>query len=195
MNIPGLSEGSIHQQAAAESFRRGQEYYRGGAVISLVRRGDVLQAEVEGSHASREPYRVRVAFDPGGIAEATCSCPYTWGGWCKHVVAVLLACLRDPGEIEWGPALDELLADLNREQLRDLVLGLAAHDPDLVDEIENRVALLRAAADEARNAGMAAHTPRRTTVDRSPYAATSLPSFTRWTACAVPKRTGRSAAW
>jgi len=163
MNIPGLSERAIRQQAAAESFRRGQDYYRRGAVISLAWRGGVLQAEVEGSQY--EPYRVRVAFDQGGITEVTCSCPYDWGGWCKHIVAVLLACLRDPDKIEERPALDELLADLDREQLRDLVLGLAAHDPDLADEIEGRVALLRSTVDDSKDTGMAAHTPRRTMVD------------------------------
>jgi uncharacterized Zn finger protein len=166
MSIPGLSEGSIRQQAAADSFRRGQEYYCSGAVVSLVRRGHVLRAEVEGSQY--EPYRVRVTFDQGGITEATCSCPYDWGGWCKHIVAVLLACLHDPGKIEERPALDELLADLDREQLRDLVLRLAAHDPDLADEIEGRVALLRAAADDTKDIETVAQAPRRTTVDPQP---------------------------
>jgi uncharacterized Zn finger protein len=168
MGIPGLSEGSIRQHAAAESFRRGQDYHRDGAVISLTRRGDVLQAEVEGSQY--EPYHVRVAYDRGGVTEATCSCPYTWGGWCKHIVAVLLACLHNPEEVEVRPALDELLADLDREQLRDLVLGLVAHDPDLADEVEDRVALLHAPedADESKDIGTVAHTPRRTTVDLQP---------------------------
>jgi uncharacterized Zn finger protein len=166
MDIPGLSEGAIRQQVTAESFRRGQDYYRRGAVLSLVRRGDVLRAEVEGSQY--EPYRVRVAFDQGGITEVTCSCPYDWGGWCKHAVAVLLACLRDPKEIEERPALDELLADLDRGQLRDLVLDLAAHDPDLADEIEGRVTLLRSAVDDTEDTGTGAHTPRRTTVDPQP---------------------------
>jgi uncharacterized Zn finger protein len=166
MNIPGLSEGAIRQQAAAESYSRGEDYYRRGAVISLVRHGDVLRAEVEGSQY--EPYRVRIAFDQGGITEVTCSCPYDWGGWCKHVVAVLLACLRDPKEIEEHPALDELLADLDREQLRDLVLGLAAHGPDLADEIEDRVALQRSIVDESKDTGTAAHSSRRTRVDPQP---------------------------
>ena len=166
MNIPGLSESAIRQQVTAESFRRGQDYYRRGAVLSLVRRGDVLRAEVEGSQY--EPYRVRVAFDQGGITEVTCSCPYDWGGWCKHVVAVLLACLRDPKEIEERPALDELLADLDRGQLQDLVLDLAAHDPDLADEIEGRVTMLRSAVDDTEDRGTGAHAPRRTTVDPQP---------------------------
>jgi uncharacterized Zn finger protein len=57
MTIPSLSEAAIRQQAIAESFRLGESYYRQGAVVSLVQRGDTLQAEVEGSQY--EFYRVR----------------------------------------------------------------------------------------------------------------------------------------
>ncbi len=166
IKIPGLSENAIRRLSSGESFRRGQAYYQLGAVLSLVRRGDVLRAEVEGSQY--EPYQVRVAFDQAGITVVTCSCPYDWGGWCKHIVATLLTCLRDPDVGEARPALYELLAGLDREQLRDLVLGLAARDPDLADEIEGRVDLLRAAVDDPTDTGTAAPLPRRTTVDPSP---------------------------
>ncbi len=164
--IPGLTESLIHQHAAAESFHRGEDYCRGGAVVSLVRRGDVLRAEVEGSQY--EPYRVHIAFDIGGITGVSCSCPYDWGGWCKHIVAVLLTCLRDPEEIEARPALAELIADLDREQLRDLVLSVAAHDSDLVDQIERWVTTLRATANGAKEKEAAGQAPRHTRVDPQP---------------------------
>ena len=162
MAIPTLSEAAIRQQATAESFRRGENYYRQGAVGSLVQRGNVLQAEVEGSQY--EPYRVRVTFDEGGITDAVCSCPYDWGGWCKHIVATLLACLEDPDEIEVRPALDELLADLDREELQDLLLHLAARAPSVADEIEGQIVLLRSAPVDSQ----AALPARRTPVDPQP---------------------------
>jgi uncharacterized Zn finger protein len=37
------------------------------------------------------PYEVSVTFDEAGITEAACGCPYEWDGWCKHIVATLLA--------------------------------------------------------------------------------------------------------
>jgi hypothetical protein len=91
VTIPGLSEGFIRQEATAESFRRGQDYHRRQAVISLVQDDDALEARVMGS--GHEPYQVRITFDQNGITDAECSCPYDWGGWCKHIVATLLACL------------------------------------------------------------------------------------------------------
>lgn len=138
MTIPSLSEAAIRRQATAESFSRGESYCHGGAVASLVQRGSVLQAEVEGSQY--EPYRVRVTLDEGGVTGAACDCPYDWGGWCKHIVATLLTCLREPSLIEERPTLDELLAGLDREQLQDLLLHLAANDPYAADEIENQIA-------------------------------------------------------
>jgi uncharacterized Zn finger protein len=166
MTIPILSEAAIRQQATAESFRRGENYYRQGAVGSLVQRGNVLQAEVEGSQY--EPYRVRIAFDEGGIASALCSCPYDWGGWCKHIVATLLACLEAPEEIEVRPALDELLADLDREELRDLLLHLATRDPYLADEIEGQIALLRPAPADSQAQETGVPPARRTPIDPQP---------------------------
>ena len=88
-NQPQITEQLIRRFASGESFQRGREYFRSGAVTSLTRRGERLLAEVEGS--SYEPYRVDVAFDAGGIASAQCTCPYDWGGACKHIVATLLA--------------------------------------------------------------------------------------------------------
>jgi len=92
MTILALTEAAIRQQATAESFRRGQGYHRRGCVVRpgppdvvlLIQRGHEIQAEVEGSQY--EPYRVHVACDERGITTATCSCPYDWGGWCKHIV-------------------------------------------------------------------------------------------------------------
>ena len=163
MPIPKLSESIIRAHAAPESFSRGRSYYDRGAVISLAQRGNTLQGQVEGSQYT--PYHVRIIFDEGGITTATCTCPYDWGGWCKHIVAVLLKGMHEAGEIETRPALDALLADLDRAQLQALLVGLADRDPDLADAIERQVALLRLAdaAPQARQAG--GHT-RRTAIDQ-----------------------------
>ncbi len=165
MSIPPFSKTTIRQQATAESFRRGEKYHRQGRVISLVLRGNVLQAGVEGSQY--EPYRVRVTFDEGGITSAVCDCPYDWGGWCKHIAATLLACLHAPDEIEERPTLDEMLADLDREQLQSLLMHLATRDPYVADAIESQIALHRSTSDDSSTSRT---TPpsRRAPVDPQP---------------------------
>lgn len=129
-----LTEAQIRQEASAESFARGAEYFRRGAVGTLILRGDQLHAEVEGSEY--EPYRVTVSFDPAGARAASCTCPYDWGGWCKHIVATLLAFAAQPNNVERRPPLAELLAGLDREQLVAVLLRLAEDEAALVDAIE-----------------------------------------------------------
>ena len=57
------------------------------------------------------PYSVRVVLDETGIVDASCSCPYDWGGLCKDIVAILLAYLHEPGSVR-EPALEETLSTL-----------------------------------------------------------------------------------
>jgi len=52
-----------------------------------------------------DPYQVRIIFDADGIREATCSCPYDWSGWCKHIVAMLLTYIHAPETMEERPSL------------------------------------------------------------------------------------------
>lgn len=166
MEIPSLSETVIREGATAESFRRGQEYYNDGSVLSIARRGNVVEAEVAGSQP--EPYAVRVEFEDGGIVEALCDCPYDWGGWCKHIVAVLLFCLEQAGEIEERQPLDQLLAALDRDQLQTLLLDLAQEEPRLANLIEVRVAHLSAVS--LSSAPVDTPEVHRTPVDPKPFA-------------------------
>lgn len=138
--IPKLSEETIRHHAIAQSFDRGEIYYRSGSVDFLIQRSSGLSARVEGSEAT--PYQVNVHFDQSGITLATCTCPYDYEGWCKHIVATLLTCLRQPDQIEQRPELVELLAPLNREQLQAIVQNLANEQPEWMEAIEVEIALL-----------------------------------------------------
>ena len=68
MPFPALSKTTLRQQAGEASFQMGLAYYQQGAVVSLVKRGDHLQAEVEGSEYT--PYQVRIGLDAGGLTSA-----------------------------------------------------------------------------------------------------------------------------
>ncbi len=97
-----ITEATIRRLASAESFSRGEDYYDRGAVVNLEKRGDTLLAQVEGS--SYEPYDVTIELGEGEVVAADCTCPYDWGGYCKHIVAVLLTYVRQSRPSDRAPA-------------------------------------------------------------------------------------------
>ena len=99
--LVNLTEATIRQYASQESFQRGREYYEEGAVFSATQRGNQLLAAVQGSEYL--PYRVCITLEPGALAQATCSCPYDWGGYCKHTVAALLTFIHPPSRWRSNP--------------------------------------------------------------------------------------------
>ncbi len=139
MPLP-VTESLIRERSTAESFARGQTYYQEGAVGAIVRRGNVVQAEVEGSEPI--PYRVSLEFGDPGETTVLCTCAYSYGGWCKHIVATLLTVLHRSESIEVHRPLLELLAPLDRETLQALLLGLAEHDSSFADRVEAQILLL-----------------------------------------------------
>src|ERR1044072_2489245 len=139
--IPRLSEATIRSHAAPDSFSRGQSYFESGAVADLALRGNTLQGHVEGSQYT--PYRIKITFDQGGVTAASCTCPSDWGGWSTPIVAVLLTCLYEGEDLETRPALDQLLAELDRAQLQALLVGLAERNPELADAMERQAEWVR----------------------------------------------------
>lgn len=137
MNFPMLDEKIIRDNASAESFRRGKDYFGEGAVLSLTRRGNQLFAEVQGS--GYDPYIVTVEMADDEILYAGCTCPYDQGGWCKHIVATLLACREEPETVVERQPIANLLADLNTAQLRSLIETVIEQWPDTLDFIERWV--------------------------------------------------------
>ena len=145
MVIPGLSKNQIQQHANSQSVERGGDYFEIGAVISVIRRDDGIHAKVEGSEY--EPYAVAIRFDDGGILSAHCSCPYEYGGWCKHIVAVLLSCLEEPDTIVQKGNLDEKLMQLDADNLRKLIQSLTWELPNVIVAVEDYLEDLIPASD------------------------------------------------
>jgi uncharacterized Zn finger protein len=136
-----LDKDTILRYSDRKSYQRGEEYYESGAVTSLVRRGNTVTADVEGS---MDDYIVTVTFRGDGEIEAECDCPYEYGGWCKHIVAVMLTCLHDSEDVEEQPTLETLLEPLDRVALQMLVLKLAEENPRLAEDIVTFVESLQA---------------------------------------------------
>ncbi len=164
MSQPQLSEATVRSLASAESFSRGQDYFSSGAVIELERRGDTLLARVEGS--GYEPYQIVVRLDEGGVLEAACTCPYDWGGYCKHIVATLLACIHHPEKVTERPPVGALLTDLDRDTLAGLLIDLVDQHPHLADWLETEVTALR---EQMRLKTPVASRERQVPLDPTPF--------------------------
>ena len=188
-----FTEALIRQQASAESFRRGRQYYRAQTVGSLLQRGNTIHGEVAGSQFS--PYYIRLFADADVIAGATCTCAYDWGGWCKHIVAVLLTCIHEPEKIEERPTLEDLLSGLDRVQIQTLLLKLAERDLFSVDLIDKELSTLQ--DDSLRSFQGKWLIPYLTGRwwTRNPYALESASFFIAWITCRNRMRTGTSARW
>ncbi len=129
-----LTEKQVRRLADDEgSYQRGIDYYENGAVCNPVRQGRELRGECRGS--SRQSYRVRVVLnDRGGVAEAVCTCPR--GGFCKHLVALLLQYVHEPDAFEVVSSLDTVLARLGKEELIALIGDLVQREPALASVVE-----------------------------------------------------------
>jgi uncharacterized Zn finger protein len=157
-----FTEAVIRQHTTPESFRRGQEYVRQGLVTAIARRDNSIEAEVFGS--APDPYEVRVHFDAGGISVATCTCPVEVG-WCKHIVATLLTYLSEPDAVEERPSLKAAIDELDRDQMREILVALADRDPSLSRTIEVEIALLSPAGSGSNESSKPEVRPRLVPVD------------------------------
>ncbi|MEH1969732.1 SWIM zinc finger family protein [Nostoc sp.] len=137
MSIPQISEFTIRRHANAKSFQRGEAYYEAGAVNAVTQRGDLLQADVAGTQA--RPYHVNLSFDSSGLTSVNCTCAYDFDGWCKHIVATMLVCARNPENIEQRPTLEQLLNRLDYIQTQRLLQELVKEYPPLIEEIDRHV--------------------------------------------------------
>jgi uncharacterized Zn finger protein len=157
-----ISKEMIRALANAESFARGRSYASDGSVSDLLRRGDRLTAEVEGSEF--EPYQVSIRLHGDGVADAHCTCPYDWGGYCKHIVAVLLKFADEKTPVIERKPIAELLAELDQARLIELLEKRTESDPGLVTWIEAELAT----AIPAHALHRADASRRRTPVDPAP---------------------------
>jgi uncharacterized Zn finger protein len=114
----------IRDLCTESSFERGARYFEEGRV-------EIVDASLSGAVAKvrgTDDYEVEIDLDDG--INASCSCPYDWGGYCKHIVATLLALSQEKEKVHGLIArregeeheLGRLLKGASLEDLRDFLL-------------------------------------------------------------------------
>lgn len=93
MRLDKLTQAEIKRRCDEQVYQRGQDYYRSGRVRRCLKRARGLQAQVRGTTV----YDVHITERRGELI-AICTCPFaqSWEGYCKHIVATLLAWLEEP---------------------------------------------------------------------------------------------------
>jgi len=125
--IPTINEQDIRDLVGDASIQRGQQYYRRGAIFETRRQGLALKARCEGSRSTA--YHVEVTFNSKEIDSTDCSCPI--GGYCKHVVALLLTWLNDPEEFTEQQDIDAVLEGRSKAELILLIKLMLHKEPEL----------------------------------------------------------------
>ncbi|MEM7735555.1 MAG: SWIM zinc finger family protein [Deinococcota bacterium] len=121
-------------------FERGQTYFKTGRVSKLSLAGTKLTASVQGSDI--QPYNVTITLRDEGSASkvdrASCTCPYEreFGGYCKHIAAVLLKYHHEGVEEDSSNLADDLLKvllELPQQDLRTVLSNTFKHQPEVVN--------------------------------------------------------------
>lgn len=127
----------IEELASPKVFERGKRYYEDRSIVTTVIRGNRLEAFCYGSQV----YRVTAIVSDSGIGMTTCSCPYDWGGICKHRVALLLTYLHEPTLFVERSTIADLLADKDKDALISMIETILNRYPTLLSDIDPDLAL------------------------------------------------------
>ena len=134
MQYPNITEDQIQDRCTKKVFARGEDYFYHEAIENAMFHGWTLSATCQGSEDT--PYCVSVELTPTGIADAECSCPYDWGGDCKHIVALLLTYVHEPEEIRSLEPILTAIAEKPRATLLNVISELLKREPTLVPIVE-----------------------------------------------------------
>ena len=84
----------INDLTSAEAVSRGRAYFHDGRVNLETISDTFVRAVVYGS----DDYVVELHSDNKGI-DSSCTCPFQWGGKCKHIVAAMFATLYNNAKL------------------------------------------------------------------------------------------------
>ncbi|MBS7250963.1 MAG: SWIM zinc finger family protein [Candidatus Freyarchaeota archaeon] len=123
-----LTMEEIQSLCTEGSFERGLRYYREGRVEKLDFVGNTVKAVVAGTHK----YRVTIRLDDD--FKARCNCPYEGDGYCKHIVATLVALknYQEGGKREKEEeVINNILDRVSLKELKEFLRRMFREDPKL----------------------------------------------------------------
>jgi len=123
----------IRRLCTESSFERGMDYFRQGYVGNLEQFGNTITANIAGT----SDYKVTIHIDEEDI-EAACTCPYDWGGYCKHIVATLITLSENYDSIQQNKEdqeekIENIFASISLDKIKVFLLKEFERDSSLRD--------------------------------------------------------------
>jgi len=134
MPLPEITEDIIYSLASGASINKGYSYFHSGAVEKVWIEKDAYYAHVHGS----ELYTVTIAEKKGAV-QADCTCPYDWGGVCKHVIAAMLAICNEKIIKEHKEDIKNikaLIEKVDTYRLKKFLLEVLSTDSSLMEDFK-----------------------------------------------------------
>lgn len=134
MPLPEITEDIINDLASGTSLTKGYSYFHNGSVVKLWIENGVYKAHVEGS----ELYTVTISEKKGDI-QADCTCPYDWGGACKHIVAAMLAIVHDKAIKKHKKNTEDiktLIENVDAGRLKTFLFEILSGDAALMEDFK-----------------------------------------------------------
>ncbi|MBE0448468.1 MAG: SWIM zinc finger family protein [Actinobacteria bacterium] len=130
MSLPVFSEHTVRSLSTSASFFKGKKYFYDNAVGVIEMDGDRYWARVQGSR----PYRVTI-YQRNGDLHAECTCPYNFGGICKHAVATMLKVILEGPKWAKEPGLlpAEMVKRMSKPELESFVVDLIGLKDGILD--------------------------------------------------------------
>jgi len=139
----GFGREDLKELSRPQSWEKGLGYYHRDRVQEIMLDGDELIAEVSGN--SYPFYEVELNIENPHYHY--CSCPYDWGGICKHIIAVGLTWLdssegitrADKKKAGIRERLEKLTGEMEREDFIDFLTDMALKRQGIERELSDYV--------------------------------------------------------
>lgn len=126
-----LSLKEIRGLCTESSFERGLDYFKEDRVKDIEQYKNKVTVYVSGT----SNYKVSIHLGKKDV-DAHCTCPYDWGGYCKHIVATLIKLSKNHGRIKKAKKkneqkIDSILDKITPEELKSFLETEFEKDPTL----------------------------------------------------------------
>lgn len=130
--IENLTETKVKEMAGDKIFSRGYDYFVRGNVGEIIKTEKDVRAKVLGRGGTL--YSVHIK-GKGRRLESSCTCPF--GGFCKHIVAVLLSLVRKSADITQISMknVGDNLRSKSKDELVGIILDHASSDTDFMKSL------------------------------------------------------------